>query len=142
MFAKPDVGKELTVVTNWSDYHKGSVNHVRIHASKTKYTGTVVESAHFDDPNSFRLFTGNPNYPVSVIQLERVTKLTYNDGSAAETRDAPDLSDNEAWEVPGSKGSYIVTRRGATWHCECKGWQFRNSCKHVIEKKQEVLDRT
>jgi len=142
MFSKPEIGKTVTVSTNWSDVFKVYVDYVRITHSKNTTSGKVIASEDFDDPNSFRLLTNNANYPVSVIPLERVIKLDFDDGSVAAIREEIELPDEETWQVSGSKGSsYIVTRRGSRWSCECKGFQFRLACKHVNEKKQEVLDR-
>ncbi len=142
MFTKPDVGATLTVTTDWSDYYKGFVEHVRINNNRRTISGRVVASEHFNDPNSFRLQTNNPNFPVSVVPIERVIKMTYIDGTKATERPSVALVDKETWAVAGSKASYVVTLRGSTWNCECKGWQFRGQCKHVNEKKQEVLDRS
>lgn len=62
----------------------------------------------------------------------------------------PDLTTHPAWtcrtntwwetEVPGSKGTYTVHwgpcyRPDAGemygWHCECPGFKYRRTCKHV-----------
>lgn len=142
MFAQPDIGKTVTVTTDWSDVFRTHVEYVSITRSKNTTSGKVVASEKHDDPNSFRLLTNNANYPVSVIPLERVVELEFDDGSKAEVREEIDMPDEETWEASGSKGSsYIVTRRRHAWTCECKGFQFRQACKHINEKKQEVLDR-
>lgn len=137
MFAKPESGKSVRVTTDWSDLFATSVYRVPI----KPIVGTVIESDHYDDPASFRLLTSNTNFPVSVVPLERVTELTYSDGTEAATSQQAEQVDEETWEVQGSKESYIVSRKGTSWHCECKGWQFRQQCKHVNEKKAEVLAR-
>ena len=39
-------------------------------------------------------------------------------------------------EVKGSKGkTYKVTKTGPTWKCECRGFQFRQDCKHIQNLK-------
>ena len=39
-------------------------------------------------------------------------------------------------EVKGSKGQiYNVTKTGPTWKCECRGFQFRQDCKHIQNLK-------
>lgn len=38
-------------------------------------SGKVVQSERYDPVGTFRLFTGNPQYPVSVIADERVTGI-------------------------------------------------------------------
>lgn len=38
----------------------------------------------------------------------------------------------DRWEVKGSKGDkYIVEYKGGTWKCDCLGFGWRRSCKHV-----------
>ena len=46
-------------------------------AMKSKHinTGVVVKSERHDPANTFRLYTGNPQYPVSLIAYERVTGI-------------------------------------------------------------------
>ena len=42
-------------------------------------------------------------------------------------------------KIDGSNGNkYNVCYDGMKWHCECKSFKFRKSCKHVVEacKKQ------
>ncbi len=142
MFTKPEIGKTVTVSTDWSDVFRTHAEYVSITRNKNMTSGKVVASEDHDDPNSFRLLTNNTNYPVSVIPLERVIELDFDDGSKAEVRQEIDLPDEETWQANGSKdSSYIVTRCGNRWTCECKGFQFRQACKHINEKKQEVLDR-
>jgi len=39
-------------------------------------------------------------------------------------------------EVKGSKGQkYTVTKAGRSWKCECRGFQFRQDCKHIQNLK-------
>lgn len=141
MFARPEVGKTVTVTTDWSDHYAVFCDYVRIARGKKTYTGTVIENTHFDDPASFRLSTDLPHFPVRVIPLTRVVELAYSDGVEVQNVES-ELPDAEEWTVAGSKGkSYTVTRKGSVWHCECMGWQFRQQCKHVNAKKEEVLNR-
>tara|TARA_Y100000592_G_scaffold83462_1_gene133327 strand:+ start:245 stop:487 length:243 start_codon:yes stop_codon:yes gene_type:complete len=42
--------------------------------------------------------------------------------------------DMEYHEIQGSNTTYIVTRdKMGKINCECKGFQFRKKCKHVLE---------
>jgi len=142
MFAKPAVGSAITVTTDWTDYFKTFMSYVRVNRNYNTQVGIVVESDHKDDPASFRLLTKNSHFPVSVVALERVCELEHLDGVVAETTTLAALSDEETWLVEGSKGNqYVVTRKGNTYGCECQGFGFRKTCKHVNAAKQEVLDR-
>lgn len=143
MFKKPDTNKFITVTIDWTDFFKHFSKLTQLLSSIDKMTGKVVPSESYDDPNTFRLLTNNTNYPISIIPLSRVTILEYTDGTSPEVRTETEQPDEESWEVVGSKGDiYIVTRRGDTWFCPCKGFGFRANCTHVIEKKQLVLDRS
>ena len=43
-------------------------------------------------------------------------------------------NDTEYYEVQGSKSMYIVQRdKTGKVSCECKGFQFRKKCKHLLE---------
>lgn len=63
---KAKVGDRIHVRTEYS-----------VGAMKSKYikTGVVVKSERQDPANTFRLYTGNPQYPVSIIAYERVTGI-------------------------------------------------------------------
>ena len=42
----------------------------------------------------------------------------------------------KTFEVKGSKGKiYKVTKTGSKWKCECRGFQFRQDCKHIQNLK-------
>lgn len=69
------------MMTNQWKAKVGDRIHVRteynVGAMKSKYikTGVVVKSERQDPANTFRLYTGNPQYPVSIIAYERVTGI-------------------------------------------------------------------
>ena len=43
-------------------------------------------------------------------------------------------TDTEYYEVQGSKSMYIVQRdKSGKVSCQCKGFQFRKKCKHLLE---------
>lgn len=63
---KIQVGDIVHVRTH---YKYGVVNNVHIKSGK------VIASERQDPANTFRLYTGNPQYPVSLIADERVTGI-------------------------------------------------------------------
>ena len=69
---KPKVGDLLHVRT---EYKYGVMHSVSIKSGK------VVASERHDPRNTFRLFTGNPQYPVSLIAYERVTGIKLRKGA-------------------------------------------------------------
>ena len=142
MYDRPEVGKSVTVTTDWSDVVETSTPTVRIVYGKGVHTGTVLKNNDWNDPASFNITTGRPEFPVANIPLHRVIDIQYVDGTEAAIVDDVD-DDSETWSMSGSKGNeYVVTRRGDTWSCECVGWQYRSQCKHVNACKEEVLSRS
>lgn len=143
MFAKPEVGKTVTVRTDWKDHVATSTPIVQIKSRFHTTTGKVLPSESYDDPETFRITTGKPYFPVAVISLPRVVELDYIDGSKASTKAKQSPQpEAETWNVEGSKGNtYVVTRKGEQWSCTCAGFGFRRYCKHMNAKKAEVLDR-
>lgn len=132
-FSKPAVGSKITVTTY---YEKAGFSLV-VPRSHTK-SGVVVKSASYDEPDSFRLATDNKYYPISVVSLESVVSIEYADGTEGATEDKK-IVEVSAWEVPSSKnGSYTVTRSGNHYSCSCVGFQYRKSCKHVLQIKAQV----
>ena len=54
-----------------------------------------------------------------------------------ETIEIP-VSQNKVKEilVKGSKGdTYVVTIEGKRYNCTCSGFQFRRSCRHIMEAR-------
>ena len=98
--------------------------------SEFKYTvlnGVIQRSAHYDPPETIRLFTANPNFPVSVVAIKNIIEV---EGKCVNF----EKSDNQTWEVTGSKGdSYTVTRMGRDYRCTCKGFQFNKRCTHIAK---------
>lgn len=77
------------------------------------------------------LTTGNPEWPVRVIQRSLIISI---DGSQVEAPSSKVLTR----VIRGSKGDeYIVSRAGGRWTCTCSGFQFRKTCKHAREAAED-----
>lgn len=129
IFAKPKVGKVIKVSTFHPFFN-----------IRNKYTGTVCASASYDDPQSFRLSTGDRQFPLRVIALDSVTELSYDDGTKGSQTDKKKVEVN-AWQVKSDSrkgGFYTVTRSGDHFACTCVGYGFRRSCRHVLAIKAKV----
>jgi hypothetical protein len=88
------------------------------------YQGDEVKLKHVG-PDQLALTTGNPEWPVRVIQRNLIVKI---DGVVVAT--AP--SNIVVKIVKGSRGDeYTVTGTNGQWTCTCTGFQFRKSCKHL-----------
>ena len=127
MYKSPLVGQRLRVVTKWKTHFYFAKEEYDYH----EYIGTVVPSNKWDAPGTFKLHTGRPEHPDSIIPINRVHSLEALDGSDILT--GPDSAGSTArWEVPGSKGNvYVVTKETDRFSCSCPGFQFRKSCKHL-----------
>lgn len=137
-FEKPKAGLTVTVTTEWVDYLRPWSFNVR---RTNVYSGVVVESAKYDDPQSFRMATGEIGYPVRIISLDRVSVLNFSDGSTAK-HVANKKIEVSLWEVKSDSkkgGTYIVTREGNHFSCTCAGFSFRKTCKHSLSIKSKVI---
>ncbi len=134
-FEKPEIGKTLTVRTRSGYAGESAANVPKSHTM----SGKVVSGEHWDEPASFRLYTGNKWHPISVIELKNILDLQYDDGTEGATEQVSKV-DHRMWEMPNAKkdGHYVIIVKGDTWHCECKGWGFRKNCRHVTAAKAEI----
>lgn len=90
------------------------------------YTGDIVESPKWS-PNSLCLTTGDPNFPVRMIDRKRIISVDGSSVPVIKRDDAP-----KVYTVKGSKGNkYTVTINGSQTHCDCPGYQYRKHCKHI-----------
>ncbi len=132
MFAKPDVGSDIEVVT-------ATPNPSQPFALPNKHRGTVVKSFKWVGDYDFCLTTGDSAFPVRVIDIRYVKEMTYLDGTAANPRtDIAAVPKIQSWTVEGSKGDiYIVTNDDGKWACDCVAGRFGRHCKHVEKIKKE-----
>lgn len=134
MFSKPNIGRRVIVTTDWSRNRKGYADYVpRANTS----VGTVVASMPFDDPDTFRMTTGDKFFPFSVVPLNYVTALKYDTGEKIAQGQAR-IVQNKSWQVKSDSrkgGFYTVTQEGNFFSCTCLGFQFHKSCRHIIKVK-------
>ena len=122
----PKAGCKVAITFELNSYvigHEGSV--------ATTVTGIVDSATRFTPPNFVRIVTDFDS-PVRIreISLDRITDIKYADGAAAQREAVKD--DIQTWVVEGSRGSqYTVVRSRNIWTCTCPGYQFRKSCRHV-----------
>jgi len=97
-----------------------------------KLSGTVQRSAHYDPPETIRLFTADKRFPVSVIPTKNIVEVSGNAVNLTKT-------DSQTWDVAGSKGAhYTVTRIGGDYKCTCIAGQFNRLCKHINQVKSNL----
>jgi hypothetical protein len=96
------------------------------------YTGRVVSDHRAIKPGQIGLTNDDPKFDLRVIDLERIVGFE-------DTVVAPSKTESKTWTVQGSKDkTYTVTLDHGRYECTCPGFQFRRSCKHVDEKKENV----
>ena len=94
------------------------------------FSGVVVNPYRWLNANEFCLQTGNPAFPVSVINLANVVDLKILKGSTTSIR---------KFKVKGSKNDeYIVTLSGKHFSCPCIGFKYHNKCKHITKVKDKI----
>ena len=129
-FSIPEEGCKVVITFEFPSYVIGSAK-----VNKTTITGIVEKATRFTPPNFVRIVTDFDS-PVRIreIPLDHVTNLEYSDGRVA-NKQTPKES-TQTWSVNGSRGSrYTVVRTRSTWTCTCPGFQFRKSCRHILELK-------
>lgn len=99
------------------------------------YTGRVVIDHRAVKPGQIGLTTDESIFDLRVIDVERIVGV--NDTVVTPVKKTePTVT---TWTVQGSKGkTYTVTLDHGRYDCSCPGFQFRKSCKHVDEKKENV----
>lgn len=101
-----------------------------------RYTGEIVESPKWS-PNSVCLTTGDPRFPVRMIDRARIKSI---DGSSVPVIKRDDAA--RVFTVKGSKGNkYTVTVNGSQTHCDCAGFQYRKHCKHVSAVQNKLSNQ-
>ena len=95
------------------------------------YTGTVLPSPTWVGADAICLATGDVRFPFRVIEKARIEG--YSQGPASPK------ALQTAWTVPGGKPgqTYLVTREGSRWGCNCVGFGYRRACSHVVIAKAE-----
>ena len=105
-------------------------------APKTnEYQGKVSRAERWDPPETFRM-TGTKDFPTRVIRFSNVVSIN---GSAAVHQNAKD--DAIIVLVKSSKGdkNYTVVINANGRHtCDCPGFPFRKTCRHIKEALEKV----
>jgi SWIM zinc finger len=91
------------------------------------YEGEQVPTYKWSVPGTICLTTGDPRWPVREIHPDAIVSIDDAPTVSKPKADAP-----KVYVVQGSKGStYTVTSGPSGLSCDCPGFQFRKSCKHL-----------
>jgi hypothetical protein len=90
--------------------------------------GKVLKSPKWVPADCFCLETGNPNFPMAVINMKCVDNMKIISGQSNSIR---------KFKVKGKKGEHIVSLSGTHLSCDCIGFKYHSKCKHVtaVESK-------
>lgn len=89
--------------------------------------GEQVPAPKWAEPGTICLTTGDPAFPVRTIHPSMIVSI--DDEPVQETKKDPEI---RVVEVPGSKGSvYSVTITPMGRTCNCPGYSYRRSCRHI-----------
>ena len=95
-----------------------------------KFAGTVIKPYKWLSADEFCLQTGNPHFPISVINLKSVVDLKILKGSTTNTR---------KFKVKGTKDhEYLVTLVNDNYSCSCIGFKYHSKCKHITKVKETI----
>ena len=100
-------------------------------AQYQSFTGPVLPNPSWVGADRICIGTGDVAFPFRVI--EKAAIEGYSQASVAL------VSLQRTWAVPGAKPnqSYLVTREGARWGCNCVGFGYRRTCTHVTTAKAQ-----
>ena len=93
-----------------------------------EFSGRVVANKPWNSAWTFSILTGNPSFPVSVIDLRSCIDIKSSTKLNAVVRH---------FNIKGSKGDrYVVTKSGSNYSCTCPGFKFHGGkCKHIEQVK-------
>ena len=99
------------------------------------YEGEIIPNPKWVHSDSICLSTGDEFFPMRIIKKSTIVSQDNN----AYISDYKEEEKPRTFEVKGSKGDlYCVTVDTGVWTCDCKGFQFRRSCKHVGDAKEKL----
>lgn len=105
-------------------------------APKTvQYRGDILRSERWDPPETFRM-TGNKEFPTRVIGFGCVLKI-----NGATMIQGAKKDDERIVRIPSSKGDkeYVVVINTNGKHtCDCPGFGFRKTCRHIGTALEKV----
>lgn len=115
MFA---VGSAVSVKTKHKNIFIGRTEEYEVKTIK----GKIVQTPHWAGPNCIAIMTGNPDFPVSIIRKSNIV------GSECAA-----VSAGRAFSVmsKSSGKTYTVTLNNNQFQCDCIGFSFKRTCKHV-----------
>ena len=102
------------------------------------YEGKVLYEKWFE-AGEVGLTTDQPHFPFRRLRMERIVEINgkkskFSAKSLSTSKDGPERTIT----IKGSTGSLYQVQIGGSRgpSCSCKGYQFRRSCRHIVEAEK------
>jgi hypothetical protein len=129
-----NVGETVTVKVRNPLWANSTAYMSGIIAETNTYTGTVLPSPKWFGEDKLCLSTGIAEFPFRIIAKEDIINLSNTK--------APEGALQTLWTISGNKGSsYLVTRDGSRWSCNCLGYSYRRKCTHIDTAKADYSSK-
>lgn len=121
----PTPGSFVEVTTKFRNIHIRDASPFNYVTKK----GKVVKPPKWVSADAFCIETGEPNFPLSVININYVDSIKIISGESSNVR---------KFEVSSKKGKYLVMLNGSHYSCTCIGFKYHSKCKHVTAVKETL----
>jgi hypothetical protein len=115
----------VSVTTKYRNIIINSKDEFALHTKK----GKVLKSPKWVPADCFCLDTGNPNFPMAVINMKYVDDIKIISGQSNSIR---------KFKVKGIKGEHLVSLSGTHLSCDCIGFKYHSKCKHVTAVREKL----
>lgn len=104
------------------------------------YVGTILPNYPIDGNDVISLSTDLPawhKFPRRIISKNQIVEIKKFDSN--ETVNFTKVEEKvKTYKVKGSKGDiYTVKQDGTRFSCDCAGFGFRRTCKHIVSIKNQ-----
>lgn len=95
------------------------------------YEGEIVATPKWVEYEALCLSTGDKRFPFRIISKSDIVEVNGKQNIYVEKPKVKQVT------IKGSKGDqYVVSLDGSRSTCTCSGFQFRRSCRHIMEAQR------
>jgi len=129
------IGEEITV-----EVRNTNVSYMaRWWPATSVYRGQLVENLPWASKDEICMTSRRANGFIRIIRRDNIVSVVAASGGLAEEPQKNSQAADQEWQVAGSKGaSYLVSRRGGRWSCDCLAGAHGRACKHVAGIKDQA----
>lgn len=96
-------------------------------SSVVTFAGVIMAKPKWLKPNEIAMSTGNPEFPMRVLQTQQI--IGSKKSTETKVRSFKVKSKNKMYQVIVSNGNFS---------CNCMGFSFRRTCKHLVAVEQHL----